>query len=249
MIGGTVGGFVGGGTGGDLARPGTSGGSDAPATGGDREMAASGPAPAVVAPVGQAVAAVVAVRNGVRTDGKDQGDATTLPGTERRAQPARRTSRGRRDKAGARTGKGSCGNCQSKAEALAQALTLGNHAGAPRLSHGFRSLRLARSRHTGPDISALVPRSECHQGSSPRLPEALPSMRRAGHVRELVPDRGERAHVASLRFAKEEGGFLGAMTLNYLVAIGLWLVVLVVGMVMTVPDVPVVPLLVASASC
>jgi uncharacterized protein (DUF983 family) len=50
-----------------------------------------------------------------------------------------------------------------------------------------------------------------------------------------------------LRFAKEEGGFLGAMTLNYLLAIGLWLVVLGVGVVMTVPDVPVVPLLVLSA--
>jgi uncharacterized protein (DUF983 family) len=50
-----------------------------------------------------------------------------------------------------------------------------------------------------------------------------------------------------LRFAKEEGGFLGAMTLNYLVAIGLWLVVLIVGIVVTVPDVPVVPLMLLSA--
>lgn len=50
-----------------------------------------------------------------------------------------------------------------------------------------------------------------------------------------------------LRFAKEEGGFLGAMTLNYLVAIGLWLVVLIIGIVMTVPDVPVVPLMLLSA--
>jgi len=50
-----------------------------------------------------------------------------------------------------------------------------------------------------------------------------------------------------LRFAKEEGGFLGAMTLNYLVAIGLWLVVLIVGVVLTVPDVPVVPLMLLSA--
>jgi uncharacterized protein (DUF983 family) len=50
-----------------------------------------------------------------------------------------------------------------------------------------------------------------------------------------------------LRFAKEEGGFLGAMTLNYVVAIGIWLVVLVAGIVLTVPDVAVVPLLIASA--
>jgi uncharacterized protein (DUF983 family) len=44
-----------------------------------------------------------------------------------------------------------------------------------------------------------------------------------------------------LRFAKEEGGFLGAMALNYALAIGAWLVVLFVGIVLTVPDVPVVP--------
>jgi uncharacterized protein (DUF983 family) len=50
-----------------------------------------------------------------------------------------------------------------------------------------------------------------------------------------------------LRFAKEEGGFLGAMTLNYLVSIGLWLIVLLVGIVLTVPDIAVAPLLVASA--
>jgi uncharacterized protein (DUF983 family) len=53
--------------------------------------------------------------------------------------------------------------------------------------------------------------------------------------------------LCELRFAKEEGGFLGAMTLNYAVAIGLWLVVLIVAVVMTVPDVPVVPLLIMSA--
>src|SRR4026208_2334954 len=50
-----------------------------------------------------------------------------------------------------------------------------------------------------------------------------------------------------LRFAKEEGGFLGAMTLNYLVAIGLWVVVLVVVVVMTAPDAPVLPLMLLSA--
>lgn len=50
-----------------------------------------------------------------------------------------------------------------------------------------------------------------------------------------------------LRFAKEEGGFLGAMTLNYLLAIGAWLVVLAVGVALTVPDVPVVPMLAISA--
>lgn len=51
----------------------------------------------------------------------------------------------------------------------------------------------------------------------------------------------------ALRFAKEEGGFLGAMTLNYVLAIGIWLVVLGVALVITVPDVPVLPLLAISA--
>jgi uncharacterized protein (DUF983 family) len=50
-----------------------------------------------------------------------------------------------------------------------------------------------------------------------------------------------------LRFAKEEGGFLGAMTLNYVVAINIWLIVLALGIVLTVPDIAVAPLLVASA--
>lgn len=50
-----------------------------------------------------------------------------------------------------------------------------------------------------------------------------------------------------LRFAREEGGFLGAMTLNYSVAIGAWLVVLAIGVAIAVPDVPVVPLLAISA--
>ncbi|MEO8292684.1 MAG: DUF983 domain-containing protein [Actinomycetota bacterium] len=49
-----------------------------------------------------------------------------------------------------------------------------------------------------------------------------------------------------LRFAKEEGGFLGALTLNYIVATAVWLVMLVVVLVMTVPDVPIVPLMLGS---
>jgi hypothetical protein len=49
-----------------------------------------------------------------------------------------------------------------------------------------------------------------------------------------------------LRFASEEGGFLGALTLNYIVAILVWVALLVVVLIFTVPDVPVVPLLVMS---
>jgi uncharacterized protein (DUF983 family) len=48
------------------------------------------------------------------------------------------------------------------------------------------------------------------------------------------------------RFEKEQGGYLGAMVLNYVVGIGLWIVVLVVGLVLTVPDVPVLPLTIVS---
>jgi hypothetical protein len=47
------------------------------------------------------------------------------------------------------------------------------------------------------------------------------------------------------RVEKEQGGYLGAMVLNYVVGIGLWIVVLVVGLVLTVPDVPVLPLTIA----
>jgi uncharacterized protein (DUF983 family) len=50
-----------------------------------------------------------------------------------------------------------------------------------------------------------------------------------------------------LRFEAEEGGFLGAMTVNYAAAIGAWIAVMAVGLAMTVPDVPVTPLLIASA--
>jgi uncharacterized protein (DUF983 family) len=49
-----------------------------------------------------------------------------------------------------------------------------------------------------------------------------------------------------LRFEQEQGGFLGAMTLNYAVAFGAWIAMLVVALILTVPDVPVAPLLAAS---
>ena len=49
-----------------------------------------------------------------------------------------------------------------------------------------------------------------------------------------------------LRFAKEQGGFLGAMVLNYTLAFGVWIAALGVALALTVPDVPVAPLLVMS---
>ena len=88
--------------------------------------------------------------------------------------------------------------------------------------------------------------------SRPSFPEVSATRALLRGFRKRCPRCGERDTFVSwfeprkacprceLRFAKEEGGFLGAMSLNYVVAIGLWLVVLGVGVAMTVPDVPVV---------
>jgi len=51
-----------------------------------------------------------------------------------------------------------------------------------------------------------------------------------------------------LRFAKEEGGFLGALTVNFIVAVLAWIVLMVVVLIFTVPDVPVVPLIAGSVA-
>lgn len=50
----------------------------------------------------------------------------------------------------------------------------------------------------------------------------------------------------ALRFEKEEGGFLGAMVLNYAVAFGVWLLAIGITLALTVPEVPVPRLLVMS---
>jgi uncharacterized protein (DUF983 family) len=52
--------------------------------------------------------------------------------------------------------------------------------------------------------------------------------------------------VCDLRFEAEEGGFLGAMVLNYAFATGFWLVVLAITLALTVPFIPVAQLIVAS---
>jgi uncharacterized protein (DUF983 family) len=56
----------------------------------------------------------------------------------------------------------------------------------------------------------------------------------------------DRCPNCDLRFEQEQGGFLGAMTINYLVAVVVWVAMFVVVLVFTVPDVPVVPLMIAS---
>ena len=56
----------------------------------------------------------------------------------------------------------------------------------------------------------------------------------------------DRCPTCDLRFEREEGGFLGAMTINYSVAVITWVCMLAFVLVLTVPDVPVIPLLGAS---
>ncbi|HET9671464.1 MAG TPA: DUF983 domain-containing protein [Actinomycetota bacterium] len=105
---------------------------------------------------------------------------------------------------------------------------------------------------------SLDPRPE-RPAPSPLSPEVGVAAVLARGVRKRCPRCAERDTFSGwftmrtacprcdLRFAKEEGGFLGAMTLNYALAIGVWLVVLAVGVAVTVPDVPVAPLLAISA--
>jgi len=57
----------------------------------------------------------------------------------------------------------------------------------------------------------------------------------------------DRCPTCDLPFEREEGGFLGAMTLNYSVAVIVWLCMLTFVLMLTVPDVPVIPLLGVSA--
>lgn len=49
-----------------------------------------------------------------------------------------------------------------------------------------------------------------------------------------------------LRLQREEGGFLGAMTINYVVTVGVWLIVLVAWLVLDLPDVHVAALTIVS---
>ncbi len=111
----------------------------------------------------------------------------------------------------------------------------------------------------GSDPYASLDPATPEPSSSLSFPEVSATRALLRGFRKRCPRCGERDTFVSwfeprkvcprceLRFAKEEGGFLGAMSLNYVVAIGLWLVVLGVGVAMTVPDVPVVTLLVLSA--
>lgn len=56
----------------------------------------------------------------------------------------------------------------------------------------------------------------------------------------------ERCPRCRLRLQREEGGFLGAMTINYVVTAGIWVVVLVVWLALDLPDVHVAALTIVS---
>ena len=52
--------------------------------------------------------------------------------------------------------------------------------------------------------------------------------------------------VCDLRFEAEEGGFLGAMVINYSFAFTVWIVAIVITLILTVPDLPVGPTIMGS---
>jgi uncharacterized protein (DUF983 family) len=92
----------------------------------------------------------------------------------------------------------------------------------------------------------------------PTMPEARTSAVLLRGLRKRCPRCGERriweswfhlkpvCPVCSLRFEKEEGGFLGAVAINYAVAFAVWGIVLIVTLAITVPEVPVPSLLIMS---
>ena len=104
----------------------------------------------------------------------------------------------------------------------------------------------------------LDPGADGQERPAPRLREVGTLRVFVRGARKRCPRCGERrifdswftlkplCPTCGLRFEREEGGFLGAMALNYAVAIIFWLVVMVVGIALTVPVVPVAPLLAAS---
>ena len=106
--------------------------------------------------------------------------------------------------------------------------------------------------------SLLDPGADGPRPPAPLVPEAGTVIVLLRGLRKRCPRCGQRRIFdgwfamkalcprCRLRFEQEQGGFLGAMTLNYAVAFGVWIAMLVVALILTVPDVPVAPLLAAS---
>ena len=121
---------------------------------------------------------------------------------------------------------------------------------------GIERLRTCATGTSDP-YASLEPGSE-EPEARPMLVEASGARVVLRGLRKRCPRCGEprifdgyytlkvRCPTCDLRFQKEEGGFLGAMVLNYTVAIVFWLIVMAVGIALTIPVVPVAPLLVAS---
>ena len=127
-----------------------------------------------------------------------------------------------------------------------------------------------------PPVARRVPAERTHHGDTladpyawlepgtpdptpvPVFPEVSATRALLRGARKRCPRCGERDTFVSwfqartscprcdLRFEKEEGGFLGAMTLNYLFTAVVWLVVLVVWLAMDLPDLHVPALTVTS---
>jgi uncharacterized protein (DUF983 family) len=120
-----------------------------------------------------------------------------------------------------------------------------------------RSPRPSEGRTTSDPYAFLDPGPGAEQ-ARPLAPEASAPVVLLRGLRKRCPRCGRRGVFVSwfrlrptcprcdLRFEKEAGGFLGAMVINYLVAFAVWSAALVVTMVLTVPDVPVGPLLLMS---
>jgi uncharacterized protein (DUF983 family) len=101
--------------------------------------------------------------------------------------------------------------------------------------------------------------SRAHGSAVPPVPEAGGFSALVRGLRKRCPRCGERriwegwftakarCPRCDLRFEEEEGGFLGAMVLNYTLAFVVWIGLLVAVLIATVPDVPILPLLLMSA--
>jgi uncharacterized protein (DUF983 family) len=68
----------------------------------------------------------------------------------------------------------------------------------------------------------------------------------SGHLFESWFRIRERCPRCGLRLEREEGGFLGAMTINYVVTAGVWVALLAVWLVVDLPDLHVAALTIAS---
>jgi uncharacterized protein (DUF983 family) len=74
---------------------------------------------------------------------------------------------------------------------------------------------------------------------------ACPACGARGHFRHWVR-MNERCHRCGLLFERIEGHWIGAIGLNTIVSFGALLLTLVIGVVLTLPDIPVAPLMVAN---